>query len=486
MLSIEQLYAEALRGGEDNSPLATDGYKFAMAQAGFPLRHEEFYLHYRKGGPLFIPFDFAQVVKALRPRLPNTREQGFLTTHGYGMTPAMEAAIQGDLKVWTQPKGTWANENEPLVVPSGPSFLVSWLEPLLIAFNFPMQVATALLDGVRDFTASCNDEAHIIRLVWASLVEQRLTPLRDTLQIKVSDSYLESLKKRLDNLKSTVPDMNQVFDVGMRGMTCMEQHRLVVSACKEAGITRTSNVKLAYELYLIPVGTTGHEHQQRHGRDIEGFRAIRDQRPEPPSYLFDTYDPEWTGSGNDIGIPAAISVMLEDPNRRCSVRFDSGDQERQLQKFVEAQNEHDLNFFYLFMDGYDDTRVWRMCIYAETLGVSVSDCHFGIGGYLVCDPLNPYTRNKVAMVYKLCQSGGSGVGCAVRKYSGTAGKASIAGHPRVAIDEHGQRVIYQEGESPYNPRTLTKAPRPVTFTIQSPGTLALNRTCTLRDFKPSN
>jgi len=36
--SLEQRYADLLRGGADNSPLATDGYKFSMAQAGAPLR----------------------------------------------------------------------------------------------------------------------------------------------------------------------------------------------------------------------------------------------------------------------------------------------------------------------------------------------------------------------------------------------------------------------------------------------------------------
>ena len=64
---LETCYAELLRGGTDKSPLATDGYKFPMAQAGFPLRHEMFYLSYRKGGPLYIPLDFAKVVQDLIP-----------------------------------------------------------------------------------------------------------------------------------------------------------------------------------------------------------------------------------------------------------------------------------------------------------------------------------------------------------------------------------------------------------------------------------
>jgi len=138
--SIEECYADRLRGGSDNSPLATAGYKFSMAQAGYPLRIESFYLHYRRGGALFIPFDFEKVIDALRPRLPDSREQGFLLANGYGLTPAMEAALRGELKVHAQKKGTWANEHEPIVVPRGPSFLVSWFEDLVIAFRFPMQI----------------------------------------------------------------------------------------------------------------------------------------------------------------------------------------------------------------------------------------------------------------------------------------------------------------------------------------------------------
>jgi len=264
----------------------------------------------------------------------------------------------------------------------------------------------------------------------------------------------------------------------------MAQHRIVVEECKAAGIQRTSNVKLAYDLYMIPAGTTGHEHQERHGRDINGFRAIRDCRPEPPSYLFDTYNPI------ESGIPAAIEVMLEDRTRRCSVRFDSGDQPVQLRKYVAAQREYGLNVFYLFMDGYDDVRTAQMEAVARSLGVNVNDRHYGLGGYFsALAEIMPYTRDRLAMVYKLCQTGGPGydgkTGCRnVRKYSGSKGKASIAGRPRVYIGGDGTRYIIQEGEGFNPPHGVWRehySEQPNNPSVLSPGTIATNEACTTRD-----
>ena len=37
--------------------LLTDGYKFSMAEAGWPLRRETFYSSHRKGGLQVLPFD---------------------------------------------------------------------------------------------------------------------------------------------------------------------------------------------------------------------------------------------------------------------------------------------------------------------------------------------------------------------------------------------------------------------------------------------
>ncbi len=486
--TLEQQYADLLRGGEDNSPLTTSAYKFSMAQAGFPLRHEYFYLHFRRGGPLFIPFDFKAVMRELHPRLPNIREQAWLTSHGYGFTPAMLAALEGELHVYAQPEGTWANDAEPVITQSGPSFLVSWFEDLVIAFQFPMQVATAIHDGVREFTASCEAEAKIIHLVYEAM--QNYLPESETrgpLRIEVKEElFRANLFERLGHLKRALGgETNRVFEVGGRSMTCTAHHRIVLEECMKAGINRTASAKMAYDLWMVPVGTTGHEHQERHGQDIDGFRAVRDQRPEPPSYLFDTYDPLKSG------IPAAIETMLEDRKRRCSVRFDSGDQPQQLRQFRKAQREHGLDLFYLFMDGYDDKRVSMMEGTCRALKVPAEDRHYGIGGWLVIDPeIHQFSRNVVAMVYKLSQTGGPGydgkTGARnVRKYSGTPGKESHTGRLVLFLDGQGNRYIAQQGEGLSTGHGVwlsrTCHLRPTGPSIVSPGTEAINEACRVRD-----
>jgi len=482
-LTLEQRYANLLRGSEDNSPLVTDGYKFSMAQAGFPLRHEVFYLHYRKGDALFIPFDFKAVMEALKPRLPDARERGFLTAHGYGFTPAMDAALQGDLHVYAQPKGSWSNPQEPVVTPSGPSFLASWYEAMTIAFHFPMQIATAIINGRRQFTATCRDEKAIIELVAESLADD-VFDLPNDLHIEVkTDEFLAALDDRLEDLKGALGgDIDRAFDVGTRAMTCMEHHRLVLRRCKQHGITRTANVLLAYELYMVPVGTTGHEHQERHRGDLAAFRAVRDQRPEPPSYLFDTFDPI------SSGIPAAIEAMLENRLRACSVRFDSGDQEAQLRLFVEAHAKG-CTPLYLFMDGYDAKRVAAMERFAAGLDVKPELRHYGLGSFLVC-VADEFTRNGVAMVYKLCQTGGpgnqfGGLGTPVKKYSGTPGKESIAGFPVMTVGNDGTRVIAQLGEGYEHPsgvaRTVVGMAKPTSPSVFSPQTEIISNFCRKRD-----
>ena len=486
--SFEERYAELLRGGADKSPLATDGYKFSMAQAGNPLRHETFYLHFRKGGGQFLPFDFAQVVQLLKPRPVNSREQGFLAANGYAMTPAMEVALQGDLQVWGQPKHSWANEHEPLVTPSGPSFLVSWMEAMGIAFHFPIQIATAIQNKVYAFKATCDDEADIIHLVAEAMGNIRV-------EVEVyEEAYRANLRDHLKRLKSALGgDIHRAFEVGTRSMSCMQMHRICLEECKAAGIHRTANVKLAYDLYMVPVGTTGHEHQKRHGADINGFRAVRDQRPEPPSYLFDTYDPI------NSGIPAAILAMRENRQRRASCRFDSGDQPEQLRLLRAGEKEYGLNVFYLFMDGYDDVRTGEMDTLAADLGVAREDRHFGLGSYLVSSPApTEYTRDRLAMVYKLCESGapnpiGRRNG---RKYGGSIhsaapidptdpGKASIAGHPFVVAALDGTRFICQQGENFKHGEgfwpSARMLPKPTGPSVLSPGTLAINEACRVRD-----
>src|SRR6516225_7213572 len=102
------------------SVLATDGYKFSMAEAGWPLRKETFYFTFRRGGAQVVPFDMAAYVKSLLPR-------------GDASGDAFKAAIRdGRVEVHGAPKGAWVLPREPLATITGPSALVSWLEPLVL------------------------------------------------------------------------------------------------------------------------------------------------------------------------------------------------------------------------------------------------------------------------------------------------------------------------------------------------------------------
>lgn len=409
-----------MTGKKRPSVLMTDGYKFSMAQAGFPLREESFYLTLRRGGPWYIPFDINALIQQMRPLKPTAKEAAFLTANGYGLNPAMEKALCGNIQVKCPKKGSWVLAKEPVALVHGtPSFLASWLEPLAIQLNFPIQVATAIMKGGRKFDASCEVEAQIIRLVADHM------SVSDNIDITIMspEEYKNRVRDQLMSIQGTFPggrsQMHRVFEVGMRAATCMQQHRLALQVCREQGVDKTSNVFLAWELYMIPVGTTGHEHQERWGTDIDGFRAIRDMRPEPPSYLFDTYDPIKSG------IPASIRVMEEDKNRKSSIRCDSGDQVAQARLYVDAETFCGIRPTYIFEDGYDAARTKKMEKMGDALGISPERRMYGYGGYIVADPsLSAYKRNAASAVYKLTESAGARM-----KFSGTKGKSSLPGLP---------------------------------------------------------
>lgn len=444
--------------GSTSNPLMTDGYKFSMAQAGFPLREETFYFTCRKGEPLYIPFDLKAVVNEFLPRrLPNGKERAFLATHGYGLTPAMEEALLGRVDIWCPRPGSWVLPGEPILTITGPSFLVSWLEPLVICLNFPLQVATTLqhiqssgdrkADAMTNWAClrpSCSDELKILRLL-----EEKVGISRPD-NLNYEQTYQKNALQRVSAIRSALKgDTSRAFEVGMRAMTCMQQHELALKACQQVGITKTSNVYLAWKLYMMPVGTTGHEHQMRWsagniGEDEPGFRAIRDMRQEPPSYLFDTYDPM------EIGLPAAFKVIDETPERPCSLRFDSGDQDAQMGMvshfFMPRQGAFPNT---IFEDGYTAAKTTINEDFCDQKNWPTERRFYGYGGHIVHDPhLNPFGRNRVSAAYKLCQSGGM----PVMKFSGSSGKESLPGKPvimrRVPTDGRKGPVslVAQQGE----------------------------------------
>ncbi len=123
--------------------LATDGYKFSMAEAGWPLRVETFYYAHRKGGPAVVPFDArAEIEKLLPDATPE--DYAFLASHEYEMGSGFKAAVTQKYAVTIRalPKGSWFLPREPVFSITGLSALASWLEPLALQLHYRIQVAT--------------------------------------------------------------------------------------------------------------------------------------------------------------------------------------------------------------------------------------------------------------------------------------------------------------------------------------------------------
>jgi nicotinate phosphoribosyltransferase len=409
--------------------LATDAYKFAMAQAGFPLRKETFYLSFRRGGWQHVPLDLTAWVRARVAEItaayhPDAAK--FAATHGYALSEAMrtalaDVALADSIEIDAVPPNTWVFEREPILTITGPSFLVSFLEPRLLWLNYPIQLATAVLrDGRRDDgtfgTATCEEHRDI--------VTRTLTPLLGhEPSIRVNrERYLERVEQRVTGLVRAVGgDPDRIFEVGMRSAVCMDQHRVALEACKAAGVDATSNVMLAHELGMNPVGTMGHEHVQRHGDDLTAFRAMRDRRDGVPSYLLDTFDT--IGSG----LPAARTVM-EEHAHRCSVRYDSGDKVAQYRFACEMFATAGLAPTHVLEDGFDLAMTEQFEALRGETGLPPERQVYGYGGYIVAGTANnEFTRDRVSAVYKLSATGGE----ARMKFGDEdgLGKTSVPGRP---------------------------------------------------------
>lgn len=406
---FERELAFAITGTDKPSALMTDAYKFSMAQAGFPLRKERFVLSFRKGGPFYIPCDLSKVVKNMLPSLPTVKEAAFLTANGYGMTPAMEQALQSDVNVWCAPEGSWVYATEPILTVEGPSFLVSWLEPLLIMLNGPIQMATDLANG--KYEISVTEQA-------TDVAETVFKMLKKSKRIKIIVSSGEVILRARSTIDA-VGDSDRVFEVGLRAATCFNEHMEAMKLCKAAGLTKTSNLYAAWKLYMIPVGTTGHEHQMRWMNDYDAYSAIRDCRPETPSYLFDTYNPYW-------GLQVALDMIAKHPDKKATLRFDSGDFEKLFEMIINS-NVNKENTYIIFEDGYDFGKTVETLRMVRNSNWNQENVMFGYGGYLQLSYKTDYFRDNVSAAYKLSCTND----IPVWKFSGTPGKNSIPGNPIV-------------------------------------------------------
>jgi nicotinic acid phosphoribosyltransferase len=422
---------------------ATDGYKFSMAEAGWPLRRETFYYTHRKGSRAVVPFDVAAEIARLAPR-PREEDYAYLARHGYDMGAGFKAAIGRDepIVVHALPKGSWFLPREPVFSVTGTSAAVSWLEPLVLQLHYRIQVASLALT---------DPEALRVEVAVVTCAEQREI-VRETLDavgvaappIDVdSEGYHEGVRRRAAELVAIVGDAARIFEVGLRSVTCLAQHRIALEACRAVGITRTSHVGGARDLDMIPVGTMGHEHVQRFGSDEAAFRAMRDRRPGRSSYLLDTFDTIRSG------LPAAYRVMEEESGRGDSIRYDSGDKEAQYRWATAEAKRRGLRPIQILEDALDAPATRRFEALRVEVGWKPDEQFYGYGGYLVVPSGTRFTRDRVAAVYKLSQSARS----PAMKFGDEAGagKESVPGQPvvfRRLAGEGPSGVIGQLGEAP--------------------------------------
>jgi nicotinate phosphoribosyltransferase len=420
------------------SALNTDGYKFSMAEAGWPLRQETFYYSHRKGGVQFLPFDVGTMLKKMIPELSEI-DSAFLRSQHYEVGSAYSAALKHAFTIDSVPSHQWFLPREPIFSITGASALVSWLEPLVLMFNFRIQLATAAkLNRVPSLVATCQREKEIILATLDSVGFKA-----PSIQVD-SDGYVERVKKQGKALIEIVENPDRIFEVGLRAATCIEQHLLALTALQEIGINRTSHVYGAQKLNLTAVGTMGHEHVQRYGSDEAAFRAMTDRRHQRSSFLLDTFDTVTSG------IPAAFSVMKERPGQMDSIRYDSGDKEFQY-RFAEGEaKKMDLEPVHILEDGFDIPQTTRFELLRKEMGVPASRQIYGYGGFLIAKTSgNPFTRDTVAAVYKLSKTGSR----STMKFGNELGqgKQSVPGLPVVFRRTSGSGpfgIIGQKGEMP--------------------------------------
>jgi nicotinic acid phosphoribosyltransferase len=419
-----------------------------MAEAGAALRTESFYYSHRRGGLNgwhFMPIDAGQYLKACLPK-PAKTDYDYLGHHNYEIGAASQRAFEMPEALHTiaVPKGSWFYNREPAFLSNGPSALVSWLEPHAIALQFRIQVATAIKSGEFDGRfkyATCEEE----RTILEEMCDLLGAKLPWKIQVREAE-YYEAVLKRALNLVEVVHNPDRIFEVGMRSVSCPQQHRVALQAILAAGIKRTSNAHLAQVLGMIPVGTMGHEHVQRIGDDYDAFCWMRDRFPGFLFYLPDTFSTLYSG------IPSALKVIAETPERDAGIRFDSEHAIRGHYTFTVARAmEMGIQPRLALESGWNYDLTVEFEKLREQVKWPEDRQAYGYGGYLVKPEWPSFLRDDVSAVWKLCKTGS----CAVQKFGDEPGSAkeSIPGRPLIyrpnplyAGSDTPASYILQEGE----------------------------------------
>lgn len=399
--------------------MRTDWYKPVMAAAGAALRPETFNLAIRQGGPFYMPVDPVEYVQSLLPDFTD-KDLAYLQSKGLGLGSAYSAALRDSVEVHGVPKGSWFGDREIVLTVTGPSALVSHLEAQVIWLRFRIQVATlAKLSPEtlpqRLSCATCEREREII------LESMDSAGVQPGFDIRVdTEGYRTHIKARAERLLKTVGDPARVFEAGMRAASCAEQHLIAVGAAADAGFETTSNVEAARLLGIEPGGTTGHEHTQRMRSDESAFTTVRDRMLGEVTFLLDTYSTRFSG------LPTAIRVMSQTPDRVCSIRFDSeSTMEGDYLLGVHALREAGLTAPINLGGGFNQERTERFEALRRQVGWPPEMQCYMYGQYLVEPHVPLPTRGSVGAVYKLSQSGAH----PTMKFSDNPAKSSAPGRP---------------------------------------------------------
>lgn len=437
--------------------LLTDGYKFSMAEAGWPLRRETFYSSHRKGGLQVLPFDVKAALLAVLPEA-KPADWAFLSSHDYEMGSAVRAALASrELVVHALPKNAVFHDREPMFSVTGPSALVSWLEPVVLMWNYRVQVATTALLRRAELAAA-------VGTVTCEAQRQLVLETLDAVGVKAppivvdSAGYVARVKARVEELVQILGTPARLFEVGLRAASCPEQHLLALEGCKQAGLNRTSSVHGAQVLGLVPVGTMGHEHIQRYGSDEVAFRAMVERRYQRSSFLLDTFDTITSG------IPTAYRIIQERSGQGDSIRYDSGDKIAQYRFAATEARRLGIRPVQILEDSFDAALTRTFEALRVEVGWKPEEQVYGYGGYLVAGTSgSPLTRDRVSAVYKLTQTGAQ----PTMKFGneGGGGKQSVPGRPvlfRRRVGASGPfGMVGQEGEAvPEGYELLTDAPAP--------------------------
>jgi nicotinic acid phosphoribosyltransferase len=402
--------------------------------------------------------DLKAWIHSLRPAPPSAEDLAWVAeSNGLHLGQGYRHALQqGEIQVDCLPQGTWFRDQEPLAVVTGPSALVSTMEATVIGETaFRLQVATLAMRHQMGLLSAADLRARLGRVTCAQeaeIIGQTLDQVGVArFQISVeAEAFQAHVRTRCSGILELLNgDASRIAEGGLRSATCPENHLLAVHAAQESGWKATSNVWLAKELGMKAVGTTGHEHTQRHGSDLNAFEAATDRVPGNVTLLLDTYNTRHSG------IPRAIQVMKRWAPRLLSARPDcEPTQEGDVHMMLASLKEAGLDGGISLSGGFDAERTARFEDIRRFHEWPAARFSYLYGGFAVKSQLPLPTRSTVSAVFKVCQSAGR----ATMKFSDGADgrpgpKSSKPGHPVVfrlqdPLDPGPMGWIGQDGEAP--------------------------------------